>query len=250
MKEKLAGINSIMEALKGSRKVHRIYIQEGRQGKRIQELLRLAEKKGVYFQYVEKQRLDQMYRISNHQGVIAQVDNYEYATIDEILEIAAIKGESPFILILDGLEDPQNFGSIIRSSEAAGVHGIVIPKHQSVEITGAVARASAGAVEHMRIARETNLVNLIKYLKNQGLWVIGADANAGNDYCTSDITGPIALVIGGEGQGIRRLVRENCDMLVSIPMYGKINSLNASVAAGLMIFEVLRQRDSESHKMS
>ncbi len=248
MKEKLAGINSIMEALKGNRKVHRIYIQEGRQGKRIQELVRLAEKKGVYFQYTEKQRLDQMYRISNHQGVVAQVDSYEYNTVEEILEFAAIKGESPFILVLDGLEDPQNFGSLIRSAEAAGVHGIIIPKHHSVEITAAVARASAGAVEHMRIARETNLVNTIKYLKKQGLWVIGADANAENDYYSTDITGPVVLVIGGEDQGIRRLLRENCDMLVSIPMYGKINSLNASVAAALMIFEVLRQR-GKSHKI-
>jgi 23S rRNA (guanosine2251-2'-O)-methyltransferase len=241
MQEKLAGVNSIMEALRGKRRVHKIFIQEGRGGKRIEELLQMARKKGIYFQYVDKQRLDGMYTIANHQGVVAQVDSYEYSSMDEILEQAALEGKEPFILILDGIEDPQNLGSIIRTAECAGIHGIIIPQHNSSEVTGAVARASAGAVEHMRIARETNLVNCIKSLKDKGLWVVGADME-GREYYGCQMPSPTALVIGGEGTGIRRLVRQNCDLLVSIPMLGSISSLNASVAAGLIIYEVVRQR--------
>jgi len=241
MQEKLAGVNSIMEALRGKRRVHKIYIQEGRAGKRIDELLQIAKKKGIFFQYVDKQRLDQMYTTANHQGVIAQVDSYEYSSVDEILEQAALLGKDPFILILDGIEDPQNLGSIIRTAECAGVQGIIIPQHNSSEVTAAVARASAGAVEHIPIARETNLVNCIKRLKEKGLWVVGADME-GSEYFSCQMPSPTALVIGGEGSGIRRLVRQNCDMLVSIPMTGLISSLNASVAAGLVIYEVVRQR--------
>jgi 23S rRNA (guanosine2251-2'-O)-methyltransferase len=244
MQEKLAGINSIMEALNGKRKIHKIYIQEGRGGKRIEELLQLAEKRGVYWQYVDKQRLDQMYTIANHQGVIAQADSFEYSTIEAILEHAALSGQEAFILILDGIEDPQNMGSIIRTAECAGVHGVIVPKHNSSEITPAVVRASAGAVEHMLIATETNLVNAIKTLKKQGLWVIAADMDGEQDYFRCQLPSPTALVVGGEGQGIRRLVKENCDMVVRIPMGGAIQSLNASVAAGLIIYEVLRQRQS------
>lgn len=241
MQEKLAGVNSIMEALRGKRRVHKIYVQEGRAGKRIDELLQIAKKKGIFFQYVDKQRLDQMYTTANHQGVIAQVDSYEYSSVDEILEQAALLGKEPFILILDGIEDPQNLGSIIRTAECAGVHGIIIPQHNSSEVTAAVSRASAGAVEHIPIARETNLVNCIKRLKEKGLWVVGADME-GSEYFSCQMPSPTVLVIGGEGSGIRRLVRQNCDMLVSIPMTGLISSLNASVAAGLVIYEVVRQR--------
>ncbi|MEQ8200932.1 MAG: 23S rRNA (guanosine(2251)-2'-O)-methyltransferase RlmB [Syntrophomonadaceae bacterium] len=241
MQDKLAGVNSIMEAMRGKRRVHKIFIQEGRGGKRIEDLLNLARKKGVFCQYVEKQRLDGMYTIANHQGVVALVDSYEYSGPEEILENAALKGEPPFVLILDGIEDPQNMGSIIRTAEGAGVHGVIIPQHNSAEITAAVVRASAGAVEHMLVARVTNLVNCIKDLKKQGLWVVGADLE-GLVYYQSNIPTPTALVIGGEGSGIRKLVRQNCDILVSIPMAGKITSLNASVAAGLIIYEVVRQR--------
>lgn len=242
MIEKLAGVNSIMEALKGRRRVHKIFIQEGRQGKKIEELLGLARRKGVFIQEIEKERLNQMYRTGNHHGIIAQVDSYEYSSIEEVLESAALKGESPLLVILDGLEDPQNLGSIIRTAECAGAHGIIIPRHNSVEITEGVARASAGAVEHMHIIRETNLVNTMKYLKQQGFWIIGADMSATNDYFNTTIPSPAALVIGGEGKGMRRLVKENCDILVKIPMAGSINSLNASVSAALLIYEVIRQR--------
>lgn len=243
MRELLAGVNSIMEALKGRRRVEKIYLQQGREGKRVEELLRLAQKRGVYVQYVEKSKLDQMYSLSNHQGVVARVESYEYTEIGEVLEIAALKGQSPFLLILDGIEDPQNMGAIIRTAECAGVHGIVIPRHQSVEITAAVAKASAGAVEHMPIIQETNLVNVIKELKEKGFWVIGADMDGSQDYFSVTIPSPTVLVIGGEGQGMRRLVKNNCDILVNIPMQGKINSLNAAVASALLIYEVIRQRN-------
>lgn len=242
VQEKLAGVNSIMEALRGKRRVHKIFIQEGRGGKKVEELLRLAQKKGIYYQFVDKSRLDAMYTSSNHQGIVAQVDSFEYASVDEILERAALAGEAAFILILDGIEDPQNLGAIIRTAECAGAHGIIIPQHGAAEISAAVARASAGAVEHIRIARETNLVNCIRYLKEQGLWVVGASMEGPCDYFACQLPSPTVLVIGGEGSGIRRLVRENCDMLVKIPMRGQISSLNASVAAGIIIFEVVRQR--------
>lgn len=244
MQEKLAGVNSIMEALRGRRKIHKIYVQEGRGGKKIEELVQLARKKGIYCQYVDKQRLDGMYTSANHQGIVAQVDSYEYSSLDEILEYAALSGQDPFILILDGIEDPQNLGSIIRTAECAGVHGIIIPQHSAAEVTAAVARASAGAIEHVRMARETNLVNCIKYLKSQGLWVIGASMESSIEYFDCRMPSPAAIVIGGEGSGIRRLVSQNCDLLVKIPMLGQISSLNASVAAGVIIYEMLRQRRS------
>lgn len=241
MQDKLAGVNSIMEAMRGKRRVHKIFIQEGRGGKRIEDLLNLARKKGVFCQYVDKQRLDGMYTIANHQGVVAVVDSYEYSSPEEILEKAALNGEVPFVLILDGIEDPQNLGSIIRTAECAGVHGIIIPQHNSVEVTPAVVRASAGAVEHMLVARVTNLVNCVKDFKKQGLWVVGADMD-GSILWQSSLPSPTVLVVGGEGTGMRKLVRQHCDMLVSIPMVGAIGSLNASVAAGLIIYEVIRQR--------
>lgn len=244
MQEKLAGVNSIREALIGRRKVHKIFVQEGKASKKVEELVRLAQKKAVYVQYVEKQRLDEMYTVSNHQGIIALVDSFRYAEVEEILEKAAMSDREAFLLILDGIEDPQNMGSIIRTAECAGVQGIIIPQHSSTEITAAVARASAGAVEHILIARETNLVNCIKSLKEKGLWVIGADMAGEINYYSCNMPSPTVLVIGGEGRGIRRLVKENCDLLVKIPMLGSIPSLNASVAAALVMYEVLRQRES------
>ena len=242
MQEKLTGVNSIMEALKGRRKIDKIYMLENRQGKRMEELIYLAGKKGVYVQYVDKLRLDRMSPGVNHQGVIALVDSYNYAQLDEALQLAQEQGEDPFILILDGLEDPQNLGSIIRTAECTGVHGIVIPRHGSAEVSEGVVRASAGAVEHVLLVQETNLVNTIKYLKNIGLWVVGADMQAKEDYFSMSFPAPLALVIGSEGKGIRRLVKENCDIMVKIPMRGKLNSLNASVAAALLLYEILRQK--------
>ena len=247
MQDKLTGVNSIMEALRGRRKVHKIFIQEGRKGKKIEDLVHLAQKKGIFWQHVNKRQLDAMYPGANHQGIIALVDSFKYAEMDEVLEKAALSGREPFVLILDGIEDPQNLGSIIRTAECAGVHGIIIPQHNSADITGAVARASAGAVEYMLIVRETNLVNCIKNLKAKGFWVVGAAMDGDCDYFKCEIPRPTALVIGGEGTGIRKLVQQNCDLLVKIPMMGQISSLNASVAAGLIIYEVIRQQ-SKSDK--
>lgn len=243
MKEKLVGINSIMEALKGRRKIHKIYVQEGRQGKRITDLLSLAQVKGVFVQTIEKRRLDQMYTLGNHQGIIATVDQYPYASVDDMLELAAISGQKPLLLVLDGIEDARNLGAIIRTAECAGVHGIVIPRHNSAEINEYAVRSSAGAVEHMLIARETNLVNVLKHLKTQGMWVIGAEADAADFYYQADIPLPAVVVVGGEGRGMRRLVKEQCDLLLKIPMFGQINSLNASVAAALILYEIIRQRE-------
>lgn len=245
MKEKLAGVNSIMEALKGQRKIDRIYVLDTRQDKRTGELVRLAEKKGIYIQYVQRQQLDQMSGLVNHQGVLALVESYKYADLDQVWQLAAKRGEDPFILILDGLEDPQNLGSIIRTAECAGVHGIIIPRHGSAQVSEGVARASAGAVEHVLLVQETNLVSAIKNLKQKGLWIAGADMAAENDCFSISFPVPLALVIGSEGKGIRRLVKENCDLLVRIPLRGKLQSLNASVSAAVLIYEVLRQRGKQ-----
>jgi len=242
MEEKITGINSVMEALKGPRKVGKIFILKTRQDKRTQQLLQLARKKGVFVQYVAKQQLDQMSGSVNHQGVLALVESYKYAELEQVIQLAQDRGEDPLILILDGLEDPQNLGSIIRTAECAGVHGVIVPRHGSSKVSEAVVRTSAGAVEHILLVQETNLVNTIRDLKYRGFWVVGADIEATSNYFAISYSGPIALVIGSEGKGMRRLVKENCDFLVKIPMSGQINSLNASVSAALLIYEVLRQR--------
>lgn len=247
MTEKLAGINSIIEALKGKRKVHKIFIQTGKKGRRWDELLALARKKGVFIQEVEKERLNQMYKIGNHQGIVATIDAFSYASLEEIMERAAMSGQEPLLLVLDGIEDPQNFGSIIRTAECAGVHGIIIPRHGSAEVNETAARVAAGAVEHMLVARETNLVNTLERLKQMGLWVVGSEAQADLVYYSTSLPSPTVLVIGSEGKGMRKLVKEHCDILVKIPMLGRISSLNASVAASLLVYEILRQRQLENN---
>ena len=244
MKEKLAGINSIVEALKGRRRIDKILVQENRQeSKRMAELLQLASKKGVFVQVVEKSRLDKLYTIGNHQGIIALVDAYSYSSLEEVLEYAALSKQAPFLVILDGIEDPRNFGAIVRTAVSAGVHGIIVPRHHSVTVNETVARASAGAIEYMPIIQVANLVNTIKGLKEQGMWVIGADMEAKDHYYNLSIPTPTVLVIGGEGKGLKRLVKDICDLLLKIPMKGQKASLNASVAAALLIYEVLRQRE-------
>ncbi len=242
MGSKLSGANSVLEAIRSRRHVHRIYILEGKSSKKYDEILRLAKQRGIFVQEVERSRLDQMYKEGNHQGVVALVDDYEYATVEEILEKAYMQKESPFILILDGIEDPQNLGAIIRTAECAGVHGIVLPRHSSSDVTETVSRTSAGAVEHMLIARVKNLVETIKLLKSKGMWVVGADMEANQDLFSANIPLPVVLVVGGEDRGIRRLVKENCDLLVKIPLCGKISSLNASIAAAVCIYEVLKRQ--------
>ncbi|MDO4540264.1 MAG: 23S rRNA (guanosine(2251)-2'-O)-methyltransferase RlmB [Syntrophomonadaceae bacterium] len=242
MTQQLTGINSILEAIRGRRRVQKIIVQEGKNGKKIEELLRLAEKRGIFCQTVDRRRLDQMASPEPHQGVLALVDEYRYAQLEEILEYAVGQGGEPLLLILDGIEDPQNLGAIIRTAECAGVHGIIVPRHGSAEIGAAVGRASAGAVEHMRIHQAANLVNTIRALKDKGFWIMAADMDGEQDYYRTALPRPAALVIGGEGGGIRRLVKENCDLTVRIPMWGQVNSLNASIAAALLIYEVKRQQ--------
>ncbi len=242
MKEQLAGINSIMEALKGQREIQEIYVQKGRRSKRMGEIGELARDKGIPMLFVEKRRLDQMYKQGNHQGIVALVAQFSYASLKDMLALAQDRAEEPFLLALDGIEDARNLGAIIRTAECAGVHGIIIPKHNAVEVNEYAARSSAGAVEHVLIARETNLANTLKLLKGQGMWVVGAEAGATDYYYDVTLPLPVVIVVGGEGKGMRRLVREQCDLLLKIPMYGIINSLNASVATALMLYEAIRQR--------
>lgn len=241
MQDKLTGINAVTEALQGSRKVELIYVLESQEGKRIDAIREEASRQRISVKEIKRERMDQMAGHPKHQGILALVKAYNYADLEDALALAARREEAPFIIILDGIEDPNNLGAVIRTAECAGVHGVVIPKHHAAEITPAAGRASAGAIEHMLVIRATNLVNTIEELKKQGFWIIGADMDGENDYFNCSIPTPAALVIGSEGKGIRRLVKEHCDLLLRIPLYGRVNSLNASVAAALLIYEVVRQ---------
>ena len=242
MSERIAGMNSVFEALQGTGRVHKIYVQEGREGKRMQELLALAEKRGVFCKRMERAQMDRMFSEGNHQGVIAEVETYQYAEVDDILRRAEEKGEEPFIVLLDGIEDPHNLGAIIRTAECAGVHGIILPKNNAVDVNATVRRTSAGAVAHMLVAQETNLASCLQKLKDRGMWVIGADMDGKENLHEAGIPLPAALVIGGENRGLRPLVKKNCDVVLRIPMFGTVNSLNASNAAALMIYEVVRRQ--------
>ncbi len=243
MAERIAGMNSVFEALHGSHKIHRIYVQEGRtSGKRMQELLALAEKKGVFCKTIDRAQIDRMFTAGNHQGVVAEVETYHYAGLDDIFSRAEERREDPFIVVLDGLEDPHNLGAIIRTAECAGVHGIILPRHHSVEVNATVHRTSAGAVTHILVAQETNLSTCLQRLKDRGMWIIGADMEGPEMLYEASIPFPAALVIGSEGRGLRPLVKKQCDLVVRIPMFGTVNSLNASNAAALMIYEIVRRR--------
>lgn len=237
----LEGRNAILEALRNGRDMEKLMVIKGSAEGTIKRIMAQASKKGVVIQEVSRQKLDELSQTKNHQGVIAVVSAHNYATVEEILEYAQSKGEPPFIVILDGITDPHNLGAIIRSAECAGAHGVIIPKHRSVGLNATVGKTSAGAIEYMPVARVTNIVKTMEQLKKQGLWFACADMK-GLDYFDTDMKGAIGVVIGSEGDGVSRLVKENCDFTVAIPMYGKIASLNASVAAGLLLYEVVRQR--------
>lgn len=241
MSEQLEGINSILEALRAGRKVERIYLDNARRDRRVEAILALAAEKRIPVEAVDRSRLKAMSATGISQGVVAKVAPYHYYQVEDILESAMDKREAPFMIILDGVEDPQNLGSIIRTAECAGVHGIIIPQRGSAKVTAAVGRASAGAVEYVKIALATNLVTVIKSLKKAGLWIVGADPTAEQFYFDMTIPTPVALIIGGENRGIRRLVREQCDLLLKIPMYGRVGSLNASISCALVTYEVVRQ---------
>ncbi|MCZ0755277.1 23S rRNA (guanosine(2251)-2'-O)-methyltransferase RlmB [Anoxybacillus sp. J5B_2022] len=237
----IIGKNPVMEALKSDREVNKIWIADGSQRGTMQSIIQLAKQRNVLVQYVPKQKLDQMTN-GNHQGVVAQVAAYHYYDVDELFRRAAERNEQPFLLLLDELEDPHNLGSIMRTADAVGAHGIIIPKRRSVGLTQTVAKASTGAIEHIPVARVTNLARTIDELKERGVWIVGTDPKGQDDYRQLDGTMPLALVIGSEGKGIGRLMLEKCDFLIKLPMRGHVTSLNASVAASLLMYEVYRKR--------
>lgn len=238
---KIEGRNAVLEALRSGRSIDKIFILMGSHDGPIQSILRESKKHDVIISYVSKERLNQISETGNHQGVIAMAASYAYATVEDILQRAAEKGEPPFILLLDGIEDPHNLGAIIRTANLAGAHGIIIPKHRAVGLTATVAKTSAGAINYTPVAKVTNLGVAIEQLKKEGLWFVCADMEGTRMY-DLDLKGPIGLVIGNEGGGVSRLVREKCDLIASIPTKGDIDSLNASVAAGILAYEIVRQR--------
>lgn len=237
----IEGRNPVLEALKSGREIDKIFIQKGAGEGSIRQIIAIAREKKILVKEVDKAKLDGLSRTRNHQGIIASAALYKYYEVEDILSAAKEKGEDPFIIILDEITDNNNLGSILRSADASGVHGIIIPKRRAVGLTPAVAKISAGAVEYVPVAKVTNLNHTIEYLKKEGLWIVGADMG-GETYYGKDMTGPIALVIGSEGEGLGRLIKENCDFLVSIPMRGKISSLNAAVSAAIILFEIQKQR--------
>lgn len=237
----IEGRNPVLEALRSGRPINRLYVQDGCQDGPVQTIVREAKKRDVMFQFVSRKRLDQLSETGRHQGVIAQAAAYEYAKVEDMLELARRKGEPPFLILLDGIEDPHNLGAIIRTANLAGAHGVIIPRHRAAGLTAAAEKASAGALNFTPVARVTNLSAVIEQLKEEGLWFVCADMGGETMY-TLNLTGPIGLVIGSEGSGVSRLVREKCDMVASIPVKGEINSLNASVAAGVLAYEIVRQR--------
>lgn len=240
--EYIAGKNPVIEALKSTRDINKILISEGSQRGQMQQVTKLAKEANVIVQFVPKKKLDQIYE-GNHQGVIAQVAAYEYAELDDLFAAAEKKNEAPFFLLLDEIEDPHNLGSIMRTADAAGAHGIIIPKRRAVGLTATVAKASTGAIEYIPVVRVTNLSRTIEELKERGIWIAGTDASAKEDYRSIDGALPLGLVIGSEGKGMGRLIRDKCDFLLSLPMAGKVTSLNASVAASLLMYEVYRKRN-------
>jgi 23S rRNA (guanosine2251-2'-O)-methyltransferase len=241
MSRQLEGRNPVLEALKAGTTINKLIIQKGEKHGSILKIMAIAKERGIPLQEIDKKDMDSMSKTYGHQGVIALISEYKYYEVDEILDIAREKGDLPFIVILDKIEDPHNLGSIIRTSNAAGVHGVVIPRRRSVSVTPVVAKSSAGAVEYVPVAREVNLSRTVDMLKEKGLWIAGADMEGASIY-ESDLTGPLALVIGSEGKGISRLLKEKCDFLVSIPMVGRITSLNAATAGAIIIYEIFRQR--------
>lgn len=240
MSEIIIGRNAVLEALKSNREIEKITLAKGAEGS-VKKIAAKARDKNIPVYYSEKNRMDKAASGGVHQGVIAVVSDYKYCSVDDILKRAAQRGEDPFIIILDGLEDPHNLGAIMRTAECAGVHGIIIPKRRSVSVTETVAKTSAGAVEYMLCSKVTNIAGEIEKLKEKGVW-IGACDMGDNMYYDHDLTGPLAIVVGGEGTGVSRLVKEKCDFTVSIPMKGNISSLNASNAASILMYEVVRQR--------
>lgn len=237
----IEGRNAVIEAFRAGKTIDKVYVLDGCQDGPITTIKREARKQDAIIKFVPKERLDQMSETGKHQGVIAYAAAYEYAQVEDILRAAKEKGEPPFLFLLDNIEDPHNLGAIIRTANLVGAHGVIIPKNRAAGLTATVARTSAGALNYTPVAKVTNLTKTIQELKQQGLWFVCADMS-GTQMYQLDLKGPIGMVIGNEGEGVSRLARENCDMVASIPMKGDIDSLNASVAAGVLAYEILRQR--------
>lgn len=237
----IEGRNAVLEALRSGKPMDKLYILDGCQDGPIRTIVREAKKHDVILKFVTKERLNQLSETGKHQGVIAHAAAYEYAQVEDMLELAKSRGEDPFIFLLDNIEDPHNLGAIIRTANLAGAHGVIIPKRRAVGLTATVARTSAGALNYTPVARVTNLKKTVEDLKKQGLWFVCADMD-GTVMYDLDLKGPIGLVIGNEGEGVSRLMKENCDFVAGIPMKGDIDSLNASVAAGVLAYEIVRQR--------
>lgn len=241
--DQVEGRNSVIELLEGNRDINKIFVQAGEKHGSINKIIAMAREKKILISELSKEKINQMAQTENHQGVIAVVPPFNYSSVEDILFEATTRQEEPFIVILDGIEDVHNLGSIIRTAETAGVHGIIIPKRRAASVNATVNKVSAGAVEHMKVARVNNIVETMKYLKEKGLWICGTDMDTKTYYYDQELKGPLAIVIGSEGFGMSRLVKENCDFLVKIPMNGKITSLNASVSAGIVIYEAVKQRN-------
>ena len=240
--DQIEGRNSVLELLESGKDINKLFVTKGEKHGSINKILAIAKERKIIIVEKDKKQMDEMAQEENYQGVIAIVPPYEYVEIEDILEYAKQKQEDPFILILDGIEDPGNLGSIIRTAETAGVHGIIIPKRRAASVNSTVNKVSAGAVEYMNIARVTNISDAIEKLKQNGLWICGTSIDANKYYYNQDLTGPLAIVIGNEGKGIGEKVKNNCDFLVKIPMKGKIGSLNAGVSTGIIVYEAVKQR--------
>lgn len=241
--DQIEGRNAVLELLESGKDINKIFIEKGDKQGSIHKIIAIAKEKKIVVTEVDKAKFNTMSQTDNAQGVIATIPPFDYCDIYDIMNLAKERKEEPFIIILDGIEDPHNLGSIIRTAETAGVHGIIIPKRRAASVNSTVAKVSAGAVEHMKIARVNNISDTINTLKKEGIWVCGTDIETNKYYYNQDLTGPLAIVIGSEGYGMSRLVKENCDFLVSIPMKGKITSLNASVSTGIVVYEAIKQRN-------
>ena len=240
--QNVSGRNPVLEILDSDKEIEKLYILKGDLKGSIKKIIGKAKDQGIIIQEVDKNKLESLSDGNIHQGVVAVVTEYEYVEIEDMIELANEKGEDPFLIILDEIEDPHNLGSIIRTAECAGVHGIIIPKRRSASVNNTVYKSSAGAAEHMLVSKVTNISNTVESLKEKGLWIYGADMEGEDYHFNTQLKGSIALVIGNEGKGLSRLVKEKCDVLVKIPMNGKISSLNASNAASILMYEVVRQR--------
>ena len=240
--DQIEGRNAVLELLESGKDINKIFVTRGEKHGSINKILAIAKERRIIVVEKDKKQMEEMAQEENYQGVIAIVPPFEYVEIEDILKTAKERNEDPFILILDGIEDPHNLGSIIRTAETAGVHGIIIPKRRAVSVNSTVNKTSAGAVQYMKIARVTNITDSIEILKQAGLWICATDINTDKYYYNQDLTGPLAIVIGNEGKGISEKVRKNCDFAVKIPMKGKVESLNAAVSTGIIIYEAVKQR--------